>query len=208
MSFLSSLFPCFRDDPPPPVVRVSPANPWTIGPVINGVNYSQGMPTQPTPDGSGAWYFDFPTAKPGVHGVTRAATESGRSAVTLRFKIDGPSGFLEVDDGGSGEPLPGAVRLFLQRNGDDWGGAPTGKQSYRFYSQPMALAADGNVWTLGTSLTPEAWTNVNGQRDDAGFAALLSDLATVGFGFGGRFAMHGVIATGPSRFWLLEYTVS
>ncbi len=207
MSFLSTLFPCFRDDPPPSVTRTpnNPSNPWTIGPIVNGVNYSAGMPAQPTANGDGTFSFDIPQDKPGVHGVTRPASESGRSQITLRFSVATAADFLEVD-APDGNPLPGAVSLFLQRSGDDWGGPNSGKSSYRFYSQPFVLVPGEH--TLAVTLSPEAWTNVDGQQDAAGFAAALADLATVGIGFGRRFAMHGVIATGPARFTIHEYTLT
>src|SRR5215208_795539 len=35
---------------------------WEIGPIINGRQYSVGMPTSPTPDGEGFW-FDFQGTK-------------------------------------------------------------------------------------------------------------------------------------------------
>lgn len=211
MSLLSSLFPCFRDDPAPPVTRrpsVSAANPWTIGPIINGVNYSAGMPQQPTPVGS--WFaFTFPTAKPGVHAMTRATTAAdARSLVGMTFDIDAQADirFHEVDHTGLPEPGPGNARLFLQRRGDDWGGAQTGKSSYRFYSAPVAL--EGGTAGFQVPLTPDQWTNVDGINDPAGFASVLADLETVGLGFGGMFAMHGVYATGPAIFTLREFVLA
>jgi hypothetical protein len=122
----------------------------------------------------------------------------------MRFSVASAADFFEVD-APDGVPLPGAARLFLQRAGDDWGGRPTGKQSYRFYSAPCAIAGGG---TLSVPLTPDQWTNVDGQQDAAGFVAALAELATVGIAFGGRFAMHGVIATGPARFTIQEYGIS
>jgi hypothetical protein len=46
-------------------------NPWLIGPVINGISYSPGMPAQPSSDGLG-FFFDMP-AQNGVHYVTEAS---------------------------------------------------------------------------------------------------------------------------------------
>jgi hypothetical protein len=46
-------------------------NPWLIGPVINGISYSPGMPAQPSSDGLG-FFFDMP-AQNGVHYVTDAS---------------------------------------------------------------------------------------------------------------------------------------
>jgi hypothetical protein len=45
----------------------TPRNPmdpltWTIGPIINGRNYSHSMSFSPTANPGGGWYFDFPQA--------------------------------------------------------------------------------------------------------------------------------------------------
>ena len=45
------------------------ATEWTIGPTINGRNYSRGMPLHPSP-GLGGWYIDLPQAPGSLHYVT------------------------------------------------------------------------------------------------------------------------------------------
>lgn len=184
-----------NDNPPPP--QPQPTSDWTIGPIVNGVNYSPGVVW----NGNG---FAFPTAAPGVHGLTRGAVESGRSRISMSFRIDGNAAFIEVDAGG-GTPGPGKIRLFMQRCGDDWLGPKTGKSSYRFYSQPLDLAI-GEA-SMQVALSSELWTNVDGQQDANGFAETLAALCTVGMGFGGVFAMHGAYATGPAQFILISYTL-
>lgn len=185
------------DNPPPPPPQPQPTSGWTLGPIYGGVNYSPGV----TWEGDG---FTFPTAPPGVHGLTRTVTEAGRNRVTLQYRIDGDATFTEVDCG-SPDCVhgPGQVRLFLQRCGDDWSGGA--KASYRFYSQPLDLAP--GPATLQAALVSDLWTNVNGQYDAEGFAAALADLCTVGTGFGRMFAMHGVYAVGSARFVLVSYVV-
>jgi hypothetical protein len=182
---------CSKPAPPPQVAT------WTVGPIVNGQNYSPGV----------IWGdngFEFPTAPPGVHGVTRSAVEPGRSSIKIKYHIDGQADFVEVDAGG-GQPGPGKLRLFIQRSGDDWGGSATGKASYRFYSQPIDLRIGSSE--LQAALTADAWTNVDGQQDSSGLVLTLNELAVVGFGFGGMFAMHGVYATGPAHFVLEEYAL-
>lgn len=185
----------------------SPNNPWTIGPLVNGQDMSAGMPAQPTANSDGSFSFTFPTVKPGVHGMTRPVTEAGRAKMQAVYDIAiGADGkFLEVD-GDPADPVAGAVRLFLQRKGDDWDGPNTGKSSYRFYSAPMPLVPGPSA--LSAALTPDLWTNVDGQQDAPGFAAMLADLGTVGLAFGGRFAMHGVYADGPATFTLRSFVLS
>ena len=184
---------CNEDKPP------TPPSQWVVGPIVDGVNRSPGV----TWNGNG---FVFTTAPPGVHGVTRGVTESGRSSVTANFNIDGVASFTEVDCGSPGcVPGAGQFRHFLQRCGDDWRGAATGKASFRFYSAPLDLVTGSNG--LRVALTADQWTNVDGQVDIAGFAATLADLCTVGLGFGRMFAMHGVYASNPAQFILNSYMV-
>lgn len=191
-----------KDDDPAPPIPITPNNPWTIGPIIGGVNYSKNMPLQPARDEAGWLYFDFPQSD-GVHYVTRPATEPGRSSVALRFAIDGTAtGFKEVDAAAAG---PGMVRLFIQRRGDDWSGAGA-RVSYRFWSAPLTLMM--GEMTLRAGFTSDQWTNVSGQQDPDGFQAALLDLESVGFTFGGMFAGHGAYAEGQARFYIREFTVS
>jgi hypothetical protein len=181
---------CSNSQPP------LPSPDWTAGPIINGVNYSSGVVMAGD-------VFTFPSGPPGVHYVTRYAKESAREKVAMRFAIEASEGvkFLEVDSG-LAEPGPGKLRLYLQRCGDDWSSA---KASYRFWSAPVDLAA--GEYSLVVWLTAANWTNVWGQQDAAGFAALLTELCNIGFTFGGQFAGHGAYATGPARFILKEYSL-
>jgi hypothetical protein len=156
------------------------------------------MPLHPAAYGSGGWYFDFPQSD-GVHYVTRTPIESGRNSARMNFKIQGDATFKEVD--GSG---PGMVRLFVQRRGDDWSGAGD-KASYRFWSPPLMLKIATHQ--MQYTFAPEHWTNVFGQSDPRGLQAVLADLESVGFTFGGRFAGHGVYAVGTARFVLTEYSL-
>lgn len=79
-----------------PVLTLQQANPglslnpslWTIGPIINGVNYSHGMPLHPSTDGAG-WSFDFPQSGGSVHYISTAIKQSlaGKSTVRMTFNI-------------------------------------------------------------------------------------------------------------------------
>jgi hypothetical protein len=178
----------------------NPMNPliWTIGPVINGRNYSRGMLLHPAANPGGGWYFDWPQAD-GVHYVTRAPIEAGRRSVRMTFEIQGEATFREV--GGDG---PGLMRLYIQRRGDNWSGAGA-MASYRFWSPPFELKPGKHEMTH--AFAPEQWTNVFGQADAAGLQVALADLENFGFTFGGRFAGHGAYAIGPARFVLTEYAL-
>lgn len=193
---------CNGDDkPPPPIVQPSEGATiaWELGPIIGNRNYSPDVVWT----GSG---FTFPTAPPGVHGLTRnVGPIDGRAKITTTFTITGTGGFLEVDCG-TPTCVPGAgqISLFIQRCGDDWSGRPE-TLSNRFYSPGLDLGIGQHE--MGVSLNPDLWTNVSGQHDPAGFAATLASLCRVGLGFGRMFAMHGVYATGASEFYLNSFIV-
>lgn len=189
--------------PPPPIGGDLSLNPaaWTIGPVIGGQNYSKGMPLHPAPLGAG-WAFDFPQAD-GVHYVTTAVAGSavGRTAMALRFQIDGNAQFVATEGDASAR-----VRLHFQRRGDNWGGAGP-MASFRWYSGAFLELAPGG-FTLIAPLVSEQWTNVYGQQDPAGFVAALNDIANIGMTFGGTFAGHGVYAAGAAKFICDQFTVA
>jgi hypothetical protein len=84
-----------KTDPAP---APQPANPglslnaslWNIGPIINGVNYSRGLPLHPSTDGEG-WSFDFPQGGGSVHYISTAIKQSlaGQTRVRMTFDIVG-----------------------------------------------------------------------------------------------------------------------
>jgi hypothetical protein len=53
-------------------------------------------------------------------------------------------------------------------------------------------------FTLTAPLSPDQWTSVFGQGGNE-FNTAISQLANVGFTFGGTFAGHGVYVTGGER---------
>ena len=75
----------------------------------------------------------------------------------------------------------------------------------------MCFAIKGG-FTLTVSLSPESWSSVFGQRGDdvlSEFVNAVSQLANVGFAFGGAFTGHGIYVTGwNARFILKQYAVS
>jgi hypothetical protein len=190
----------------PGAISLDPAR-WEIGPIINGKNYSPGMPSQPTAEGSG-WSFTFP-AQDGVHYVTSplAGSLMAGGEVKVRFSITGPGRLLPTQ----GDP-PARIRLFLQRRGDDWSGAGR-HEFYRWWSVGNVVLAAGKQ-ELAARLIPDQWLSVFGKRGDhpaaAGqLAATIANLQAVGQTFGGMFAGHGVFAVeGPSRFTLESYEVT
>jgi hypothetical protein len=172
-----------KDDTPTPAPI--PPGQWQV-------RYSTGMPA------SFVDKFTFPQAPGSVHYVVKPAP-SGRSSITLDFAIEG-QGQLLPTEGGS----PAAVRLFIQRRGDNLSGQGP-FEHYRWWSQPVLLVVGEH--TLHHALAPSLWTSVYGKNDPDGFYAALADLDVVGFTFGGDFAGHGVYAVGDMTFIVRNYRV-
>lgn len=148
------------------------------------------------------WHFDFPPGD-GAHAVVTAALrpEMGKLLV-VRFRVHGAGNLQAFNHGMAiGDPY---VTLFLQRNGDNLS-AQGHYASYRFYSRNSIHLTDGEH-TLMVRVSPDAWYNVWGQRDDGGFASCLADLRVFGMVFGNPSAgatAHGVGGAG-ARFTLLS----
>ena len=185
----------------------SPAREWEIGPMVNGVNYSVGMPL--VVEGAS---FDFPQpnqATGHVHYLTfRHGSLAGKSRITLRYRIDAAEGVKIVP-----KDYPGgisALTLYFQRRGDNWG-AQGNYQYYRWYASGQTvgpLVAGENTITVSLN---DVWTPVlTGNSLDApdAFASAKADADRVGFVFGGGDGLgHGVYATGPARFTMIGYEV-
>lgn len=188
----------------------APAEAWQIGPVIKGRNYSVGMPgtLQPGPGGPG---FDFPSAGQGhVHAVTLDGGPLPRGGtVIMRYRIDAARGARFVAQETPDQVA--TVSLFFQRQSDNWS-ARGAYGSYRWYAPTASVVPlTPGEHTIRVSLDDPTWGNVNGQqaRDvGPGFADALDNGARAGFVFGSSSRRgHGVYATAPARFTLLDFRV-
>lgn len=189
-----------------------PAADWTIGPVIDGRNYSVGMPATPSQGANGQVWFDFPgpTAREGhVHYVTfDPGTLEGAKALRLRLRVDAEAGTRFVPQEAPGRPA--LLSLYFQRRGDDWRGRGA-TQYYRWYAPwQTRLTLTAGVHELTVPLDA-GWHSVNGKdRADAPreFADAMRQASTVGFTLGSdRGLGHGVFATGRARLTVLEFTL-
>lgn len=171
---------------------------WHIGPVIGGMSYSPGMPARPTPQGAG-WYFDFPTEPTShVHYVQWFSPPPLSGSIRVRLAVTG-GGFVpqEYPD------RPALVSLIIQRRGDNWQ-ADTNTVSYRWFSRQSQVLEPGE-YELTVPLDVSEWGDVYNVQDAARFAETLREVESIGLVFGSDGGRgHGVYATGPSRFTLLE----
>ncbi len=185
---------------------------WEIGPNIRGRNYSVGMPASPYPVREGlAFQFPYPTGEAGtVHYLTYAnGPLTGKRRIVMRYRINAARGVRFIAQENPDQPA--TISLFLQRRGDNW--SAVGRYAdYRWYA-PTAKMGPVAVGTfeIVNRLDDPDWISVMGQRASergTGFASLLDNADRIGFTFGSSIARgHGVYATGPAGFTLLEFKV-
>ena len=181
------------------------------------IRFSYGLPNHPSAEGSG-WAFDFPMGTncrgkkpcPGVHYVTTKYAEPipPRSFLTLSFKVEAESStvfnFKLAKDNICDRP-PASVRAFLQRAGDDLYEA-----NNRFWSNSVSVVLAPGEHTMIVEFSPDQWTNVDGERSEAGFAEMLKNVGNIGVTFGGGcFFGHGVnVSGGGGRFIMTRFELN
>lgn len=192
-------------------VTNSAARLWQIGPLIRRRNYSVNMPRNPTNSAEG-WYFDFPgpTRDDGhVHYLTRLADPINRNrGIRLRYRIDARDGARFVPQEYADRPA--LLSLYIQRANDDWRGRGR-TEFHRWYSpHDRVVRLEPGEHEL-TVLFSENWISVMGSdrvRSPEQFAEALADPGRIGFTFGSdRGRGHGIFATAPARFTVLEFAV-
>ena len=167
------------------------------------IEWSPGMPSRPVPDGDG-WGFTFPTNPAShVHYVQNfdpPNLEPGKS-IRVRFRVSG-QGFTAQE----WPDEPATVSLLIQRKGDDW--TARGKMAgHRWYSAQQVTLAEGEH-TMTVPLDVAHWGDVFGGKAPVLFSEALRHADNVGLVFGSPSGRgHGVYATGPATFTLLEFGV-
>lgn len=192
--------------------QAPPASDWEIGPWIRGKNYSVGMPLRPAPTRTG-WTFDFPAtsrADGHVHYLTfDPGSLAGKSRIVVRYRVDAERGARFVPQ--EHQDLPGTVSLFFQRRGDNWN-AKGRYEHFRWYAPGASVQPiERGTHTMVVSLHDPGWISVLGKTADknpAAFQAALNDTSRVGLVFGSEAARgHGVFATAPARFELIDFRI-
>jgi hypothetical protein len=185
---------------------------WEIGPWIKGKNYSVGMPLHPSPEGDG-WSFRFPHSSRTaghVHYVTYdPGSLAGKSRIVVRYRVNARPGtqFLPQEN----QEEPATVSLFFQRRGDTWT-ARRQYEHYRWYA-PVAHVQrlKPGVHTMVVKLDDPTWVSVGfkpASANPAAFDAAKRDTWRIGLVFGSPLARgHGVFATAPATFDLLDFRV-
>ena len=188
---------------------------WEIGPIIRGRNYSVNMPLRPSNARSGqpgAWSFEFPGPRKSdghVHYVTmpvRSLEDARR--ITLTYRIDAAPG---VTFHPQEQPSTRAtISLYFQQRGDNWS-ARDGYRTARWYSpseRVMPITPGTHTISIGMDENWAAVTAFKRETAPREFARALANAQRVGFTFGGGGGRgHGVYASGPARFTLLDFRV-
>lgn len=182
---------------------------WEIGPVVNGRNFSVGMPARPNAGERGGVSFEFPRRGGEIDALTtNIGPLSGAQEITIVYRIDASRNTAFVPAETPGDVA--TVSIYFQQGGDTW--TARGRYaSYRWYVPGRAVTPLAPGRHAVTVKLDEPWTNVNGKtstQDPAGFAQALERTASLGLAFGTSSARsHGVYATGPARFTLLALTI-
>jgi hypothetical protein len=178
---------------------------WEIGPIIDGRNYSDGMPLRPYREGD-HWYFDFPLSPGSVHYLTyRFGSLNGRSRIVMKYRI-------EMDDTTLLVPpcCPNFISVgptpYIQRKSDDWN--TDGYRWWASYASPMPITPGEHELTVQLD---GPWTSVftkTAATDPSSFAKAKENADRIGFTFGGGDGLgHGLFATAPARFVLESFRV-
>lgn len=187
-----------------------PADAWTIGPWAIGKNYSINMPDHPTQQRDGSVSFRFPIRGKGEIDAmtTPVAPLADAKAIRIRYRVDAERGVRFMP---SERPdLTATVSLYFQRAGDKWT-AKGRYKSYRWYvPADKVMPIEPGTHTVTVALD-ERWTNVYGKPNTekrAEYLAALRNTDNVGIAFGSTAGRsHGVYATGPAEFTLLDFEV-
>lgn len=188
------------------------ASNWELGPFINGKNRTMGMPLHPTQLGN-RWYFDFPNpdAMAGhVHYTTYpSGSLTGARRIVMRYRIDAARGtrFVPVE----APDAAATLSLYFQRSGIKWSGKGEHAYDRWWLSDATMKQIRAGEYEIVANLNDPNWISVWGQPAGAHpeqFQDALSNVSRIGFvmGYaGGR--GHGVYATGPARFTMLDFRV-
>lgn len=182
---------------------------WEIGPVIRGKNYSYRMPLRPTETRAGpSFAIPGPTAADGhVHYVTVATGPlAGARRITLRYRIDAAPGTRFVPQ--ESPELPATLSLYFQRAGDGWTMRQPDWRWYAPANRTVTLRPGTHTVSIGLDEDWIAMTGPSAHGNRGGFAEALDETVRVGFTFGSEGGRgHGVYATAPARFTILDFRV-
>jgi len=187
------------------------ASEWQIGPILDGRSYSPGMPRHADRrDGAASFDIPWPTPREGhVHYVTLPTGPlTGARRIVLRYRIEGERGLRILPEENPRQKA--TLSLYFQRHGDTWN-AKGRYATYRWYA-PAAMMGPLTPGTHEVSVPLDAnWVAVQGANRNSApeaFDEALENASRVGFVLGSSGGRgHGVFATAPARFTILDFRV-
>ena len=204
-----------KRQPPPPAPRLTlTASAWNI-------RYSAGLPAHPSPlAGMSGWWVNLPVAPGSLNYLTTPYTTPMPQDKSVTFTaqivaMDGTPVFNFMLEPWNTCDYPAHVRAYFEQQAPK--GCPDATYTCapataRWWANPIAVELAVGVVTVTVPLTPEQWSDAEGEIGSAqlaGFAAALGHPAAIGLTFGGGcFFGHGVnVSGGTARFILSNYVV-
>jgi predicted small lipoprotein YifL len=191
---------------PPPDIPPKQSNVASLDPQNWYIFYSADMPSHPSAMADGAWSFDFPTSGHINYVQTPFNTTTTLHMVTLTFRIESGDPQYRVLD--PKDILPATVHLFFEQRNDDLVN-PNGRWWATFSKYDLG-SKDNTTVTFLVPLTPDQWTNVDGEQDPNSFYAAFENIGWIGLTCGGQaFFGHGVaLNSGTAKYVLVNLSVS
>ena len=182
---------------------------WTIGPIIRGRNYSQGVGLHPTPRRGGGWHIDLPRAPGSVHYVTfRHGSLAGKRRIRMHYRVEMAPGVRIAPI--TAPAAQSIITLYFQRAGDTWSGK-RGFEAHRWYAtfaSQRPITAGEHVMIAPLDGLWSAVQTSTARSNPAAFRAAIAEADQVGFVLGGGDGYgHGVFATGPARIVVTRFSV-
>ncbi len=184
----------------------------SLAPSAWQVRYSQGVRLSAL-NGMAGWFFDVPKAPGHVNYITTHYTQPMTQVQSMTFTaqvvvVNGSPVFLPTPDPDNTCNYPAHVRAYLEQV-DAFG---AGGDTYRWWSNPIAMQLSQGVATVSTPIDPSQWSDVNGQfgvDEPNGWADALAHPAAVGLTFGAAcFYGHGIyVSGGTAQFVLTGFAI-
>ncbi len=181
------------------------------------VRYSSGVRLSAL-QGLAGWFFAFPTEPGHVNYITTAYTAPLSGTLTFTAQVVVTSGAPVVLPAPEASNVCGtltSVRAYVEQVYKPRGpghGIEFAPATYRWWSNPIAMQLTEGTATVSTPITPDQWSDTEGQfgtDQPAGWAEAFAHPAAVGLTFGGGcFFGHGVVVQeGSARFVLTGFVI-
>jgi hypothetical protein len=192
-----------RPRPLPTPQNLLTSSVWQLGPIIDGKNYSEGVPAPvATTEGLA---FTVPQLPYSIHYVTMAyGSLAGTTLIRMQGRIEADPDVQLL--GANCPPGPTALTLYFQEKNDDWN--TDGKRWWATFATTEAGLAES--FEIVAPLDGP-WTSVEKKtaaNDPGDFTEAKQNAARVGFTFRNCTGYgHGAYATGPARIIVTSFAV-